>query len=228
MSRTGEFIYMRTMGYLDIDRDTNQVRTFVCVNTLVSEGEGKRLIEEMKQRFTIMIQGAEISSNEPDTPAVENPEQLERAIISLITNLQHRSDSECNLSLDGSPEADAMSEHDSDISRNAKSPPLELIPPKHSSIRTSIVRSIDVVGSSVKGMALDDSDDDEANAIIESSPSSVASSTANVQRNTLSRINDDAMPSSSTQTSPQRSVVTSSQVSFVVVVVHFPNNNKKQ
>lgn len=161
MSRTGDFIYLRTMGYLDIDRDTNQVRTFVCVNTLVAEHEGKRLIQEMKKRFTIMIQETEISSNEPDTPAVENPDQLERAIISLITNLQHRNDFDCSVSLDGTvSEVDTMSEGPDCDSRSVKSPPLELIPPKHSSIRTSIVRSIDVVGSSVKN-GPDDSDDEE-------------------------------------------------------------------
>lgn len=205
MSRTGDFIYLRTMGYLDIDPGTNQVRTFVCVNTLVSEHEGKRLIQEMKKRFTIMIQETEISSNEPDTPAVENPEQLERAIISLITNLHHRNDSECELPLDGSPDIDTMSEgHESDTGRSVKSPPLELIPPKHSSIRTSIVRSIDVVGSSGKGG--DDDDDDEYESMTQPSP---ACSTA-AQSNNI--ITDDTISSNSTQLSPQR-MATTKQVS---------------
>lgn len=199
MSRTGEFIYLRTMGYLDIDRDTNQVRTFVCVNTLVSEHEGKRLIQEMKKRFTIMIQETEISSNEPDTPAVENPEQLERAIISLITNLQHRNDFDCGASMDGAvSDVDTMSEGPDCDSRSVKSPPLELIPPKHSSIRTSIVRSIDVVGSSVK-CDPDDSDDEEHR------PASTASSAAGQPLTDVSEATITSNPMA--QTSPHRTAL---------------------
>lgn len=139
---------------MDIDRDTNQVRSFVCVNALVEEEEGKKLVREMKKKFTIMIQETEISSNEPDVPTVENPAQLERAIISLITNLHHgpgSSGSGSGGKMIESPDAQGSSDgHESDTSRSVKSPPLEIIPPKPSSVKTSILNSMDVVNATLK------------------------------------------------------------------------------
>lgn len=149
MTRTGEFIYLRTRGYLDIDRDTNQVRSFVCVNALVEEEEGKKLVREMKKKFTIMIQETEISSNEPDVPTVENPAQLERAIISLITNLHHGPGSVGKMIESPDPQGSSDG-HESDTSRSVKSPPLEIIPPKPSSVKTSIMNSMDVVNATLK------------------------------------------------------------------------------
>lgn len=206
MSRTGEFIYLRTRGYLDIDRDTNQVRTFVCVNALVGEDEGKKLIREMKKKFTIMIQEAEISTNEPDVPAVENPAQLERAIISLITNLHHANaigSSGSVSGLDASPEAQSSNDgHESDTNRNVKSPPIELIPPKPSSIRTSIVRSMDVVGSSIKGSCRsNDEDDDDSEDDVDCNSGNV-SETNFIDPNSIENsMNDAAASSSSTRAS---------------------------
>lgn len=54
LSRTGQFIYLRTYGYLEID-ETGAVESFVCINTLVSEEEAKRLIKEMKDRYSAII-----------------------------------------------------------------------------------------------------------------------------------------------------------------------------
>lgn len=179
MTRTGHFIYLRTRGFLDIDRDTNQVRSFVCVNTLVDEEEGKKLVKEMKKKFTIMIQETEITSNEPDVPAVENPVQLERAIISLITNLHH----ENQQNLSNSPETQASNDgHESDTSRSVKSPPLEIIPPKTSSIKTSIVNSLPVVNSTIRQTEqYSSSDTDDDKATLKKSTKVVRSSV--VQRN---------------------------------------------
>lgn len=152
MARTGEFIYLRTRGYLDVDRDSNQVRSFVCHNALVDEEEGKRLVREMKKKFAIMIQETDFAPSEPDVPAVENPVQLERAILSLITNLHNTptssvddvvpSPADTHYSTDG---------HESDTN-HAKSPPLNLIPPKPSTIRTSITKSVNIVVSASKGI----------------------------------------------------------------------------
>lgn len=35
-TKNGGFIYLRTHGYLEFDKDTQTVESFVCVNTLVS------------------------------------------------------------------------------------------------------------------------------------------------------------------------------------------------
>lgn len=52
-SRTGRFIYLRTCGYLELSNGV--LESFVCVNTLVDEEEGNRLIKEMKERYSVMI-----------------------------------------------------------------------------------------------------------------------------------------------------------------------------
>lgn len=53
-SSNGQFIYLRTFGFLEID-DQGIVESFVCVNTLVSEHEGKQLISDMKKRYCALI-----------------------------------------------------------------------------------------------------------------------------------------------------------------------------
>lgn len=214
MARTGQFIYLRTRGYLDIDRDTNQVRSFVCVNSLVDEDEGKKLVKEMKKKFTIMIQETEISTNEPDVPAVENPVQLERAIISLITNLSHHPSI---TEMAASPETQGSDGHESDTNRSVKSPPLEIIPPKPSTIKTSIVRSMDVVSTTVKGIY--DSDGDEETMSMRSPKSNIAprpsvlqrTSTAEESRSTPSSSSSSAPASTSTSTSTS-TIVSRSQM----------------
>lgn len=183
MARTGQFIYLRTRGYLDIDRETNQVCSFVCVNALVDEDEGKQLIREMKRKFTIMIQETEIATDEQDVPAVENPVQLERAIMSLITNLHHAGSTNESIA---SPETECSSDdHESDTNRSVKSPPLEIIAPKPSTIKTSIERSMNVVSSTMKYIPDDSTNDivDNKNAIKKlSSKSTTKSTTTTVVR----------------------------------------------
>lgn len=205
MTRTGSFIYLRTRGYLDIDRDTNQVRSFVCVNALVDEEEGKKLVKEMKKKFTIMIQETEITSNEPDVPAVENPVQLERAIISLITNLHHNDTA-------GSPETQgSIDGHESDTNRSVKSPPLEIIPPKPSSIKTSIVNSMPVMVNAThkhteRSDSMSDAEDDKSAV---KKVTRVVRTTSVVQRNANAK-DDKAKPTKSTMGIASSSFSTSS------------------
>lgn len=205
MTRTGDFIYLRTRGFLDIDRESNQVRSFVCVNALVDEDEGKKLVREMKKKFTIMIHETEISSNEPDVPAVENPVQLERAIISLITNLPSDSGAaspETQSSVDG---------HESDTNRSVKSPPLEIIAPKASSIKTSIIGSLDVMKPSSVHAKNASSDSEDDKSTVKKTTKVVRTSV--VQRNGKLNSDDETITSnrtklngsSSTTTSPMKS-----------------------
>ena len=140
MARTGQFIYLKTRGYLDIDRDTNQVRSFVCHNILISEEEGKQLIHEMKKKFAIMIQDCNYPAIECDEPAVENPVQLERAIRNLVTFNPTDLD-EHNLS----SQAHVDHEVASDAGRSTSSPPLAYIAPKLDSIKVSIDKSVKVI-----------------------------------------------------------------------------------
>lgn len=73
LSRTGQFIYLRTYGYLEID-DTGAVESFVCINTLVSEEQAKHLIREMKERYSAMIKTS------PEV-CVSIPHQLRHVLI---------------------------------------------------------------------------------------------------------------------------------------------------
>ncbi|XP_018570169.1 aryl hydrocarbon receptor nuclear translocator-like protein 1 isoform X3 [Anoplophora glabripennis] len=96
-SRNGQFIYLRTFGFLEID-DQGTVESFVCVNTLVEDKEGLHLIDEMKKRYSALIsatlpfgnQGA--SSLTPprsndSIDLVEDPQQVEQAVAHLMCNL---------------------------------------------------------------------------------------------------------------------------------------------
>ncbi|XP_018392295.1 PREDICTED: aryl hydrocarbon receptor nuclear translocator 2-like [Cyphomyrmex costatus] len=103
LTKNGEFIYLRTHGYLEIDRDMNTVESFVCVNTMVTKKEGIQLIKEMKMRFSAivsassksLIEDVDINAQPSDLNVqslnskgnVEDPSQLEVAINHLISDL---------------------------------------------------------------------------------------------------------------------------------------------
>lgn len=147
MARTGQFIYLRTRGYLDIDRDTNQVRSFVCHNTLVDEEEGKKLVNEMKKKFAIMIHETDFSTTETDIAGVENPEQIVDAVLSLVTDLQVPGD---YTTMETTIQHQTVEVHDAD--RSVTSPPLNIIAPNRSTIKSSITKSVTVIGSAAKCM----------------------------------------------------------------------------
>jgi len=49
-SSNGQFIYLRTFGFLEVD-DKGIVESFMCVNVLMDDEEGQYYIEDMKKRF---------------------------------------------------------------------------------------------------------------------------------------------------------------------------------
>ncbi|XP_065162211.1 basic helix-loop-helix ARNT-like protein 1 isoform X1 [Atheta coriaria] len=135
LSRTGQFIYLRTYGFLEID-STGIVKSFICVNKLVTEKEGVKLITEMKQRYSPLVKSSPPQlqlTNEEATGSVEDPMELEEAIATLLSNLpspdSETSDQTTHASSDGlrdcpsTPSAGSMSP--CDTSSNASShPPL--------------------------------------------------------------------------------------------------------
>lgn len=144
MSRTGQFIYLKTRGCLEVDEKTRQVHSFVCVNSLVSDEEGRRLIREMKKKFSAIISEAELSAMESDVPAVENPQKLERAILNLITNLNNPA------SYDDDDAASMISDSTTEMEDTRKTP-LAIIAPKHNTIKNSIFKAVGVIGQASKG-----------------------------------------------------------------------------
>ncbi|KOX81146.1 Neuronal PAS domain-containing protein 2 [Melipona quadrifasciata] len=108
-SKTGEPIYLRTHGYLEVDKDSQIVVSLVCINTLVSEEEGIRLMKQMKKRYSAtisetmkaMIQNGDDTSmnlgsdSEPSKNDIDDPSQLEDAITYLVSDLSSPLPEEC-------------------------------------------------------------------------------------------------------------------------------------
>ncbi|KAK4877506.1 hypothetical protein RN001_010012 [Aquatica leii] len=99
LSRTGQFIFLKTFGFLEID-NTGTVESFVCINSLVTEEEGMKLIREMKERYSALIKAETplpITNGGADSSvqSVEDPQELELAIAHLVTNLPLSPGSEC-------------------------------------------------------------------------------------------------------------------------------------
>lgn len=141
MSRTGQFIYLKTRGSLEIDDKTREVHSFVCLNTLVSDEEGRRLIREMKKKFSAIISEAELNAMESNIAALETPAKLESAILNLITNLNNQSSyDDDNISMVSDSTAET------EDTRRTRSPPLAIIAPRLNTIKNSITKAVAVIG----------------------------------------------------------------------------------
>ncbi|XP_049827816.1 uncharacterized protein LOC126267043 isoform X3 [Schistocerca gregaria] len=55
VTKNGQYIYMRTRGYLEFAHGSKDVETFLCINTLLSKEEGEDGLREMKQRFSAYV-----------------------------------------------------------------------------------------------------------------------------------------------------------------------------
>lgn len=192
-TRNGNIIYLQSKGYLEIDKETNKVHSFVCVNTLLDDEEGKRRVQEMKKKFSVII-NTQIPQSTVDVPASEHPALLEKAVLRLIQNLQksdqegaHMGEIEADEYVDEEDDdeedqdegpsdfGDSYSAHQqqphshphqtqqpqqfhpvrshhgpmmaisSHGQGSSKTPPLALVPPEASSVKSSISKSISVV-----------------------------------------------------------------------------------
>lgn len=110
-SKTGESIYLRTHGYLEIDKDSQIAVSLVCINTLVSEEEGIKLMKQMKKRYSAtvsetlkaMIQNEDetsldLSADSPQSStqsSAEDTSELEDAITYLVSDLSSPLPEDC-------------------------------------------------------------------------------------------------------------------------------------
>ncbi|XP_038216878.1 aryl hydrocarbon receptor nuclear translocator-like protein 1 [Zerene cesonia] len=142
MTKNGRFIYMRTRGRLDVDKNTNAVTSFVCTNTVVNEDEGKQLIRLMKKRFKILVNNGDDKDTDEDEASqevneknisVEDPEQLQEVILHLVTNLPSQDDLDSDVT--------------SPSSSDNTTPRLSIIPPKKDRIVKAILKSTFVIGN---------------------------------------------------------------------------------
>ncbi|CAF4751228.1 unnamed protein product [Pieris macdunnoughi] len=139
MTKNGQFIYMRTRGHLDVDKNTNAVTSFVCTNTVVNEREGKELIRLMKKKFMLLVNNGDtkelddinVSEENSSSLPVEDPEQLQEVILHLVTNLPSRDNT------------DNVLDSPNDINYTR----LSIIPPQRDRILNAILRSSFVIGN---------------------------------------------------------------------------------
>lgn len=86
MSRSGHFTYMRTRGFLEIDDATKKVQSFVCLNSIIDEDYGRRMLDEMKKKYSVIV---DLDKHQTETTAVndspvEHPKRLERIVMHLV------------------------------------------------------------------------------------------------------------------------------------------------
>lgn len=87
MSRSGHFIYMRTRGFLEIDKESKNVQSFVCVNSVIGEDYGRRMMDEMKRKYSVIVDMTKQecdSADIKDEAPVEHPKRLERIVMHLV------------------------------------------------------------------------------------------------------------------------------------------------
>ncbi|XP_063837408.1 circadian locomoter output cycles protein kaput-like isoform X1 [Ostrinia nubilalis] len=140
MTKNGQFIYMKTRGRLEVDpAHSRAVTSFVCTNTVVDEHEGKHLIKMMKKKFMLMVNNNEEPPAEEETKdgsdqslSVEDPRQLEKVILHLVTNLP-------------SPQSEEDLRGESPDRSVPASARLAIIPPKKERIVSAIEKIYSVI-----------------------------------------------------------------------------------
>nr|CAD7411926.1 unnamed protein product [Timema poppensis] len=53
--KNGQFIFMRTHGYVEYSKTTHQVESFICVNSFISDEEGLAGLKEMRSRYSASV-----------------------------------------------------------------------------------------------------------------------------------------------------------------------------
>ncbi|XP_013143925.1 PREDICTED: circadian locomoter output cycles protein kaput-like [Papilio polytes] len=86
ITRSGHFIYMRTRGFLEIDPNTKKVQSFVCINRVISQEYGRKMMEEMKRKYSVIVDMENQSERVScvDEAPVEHPKHLERIVMHLV------------------------------------------------------------------------------------------------------------------------------------------------
>ncbi|KAM3968449.1 juvenile hormone resistance protein II [Aphomia sociella] len=169
MTKNGQFIYMRTRGRLDVEQGSRAVTSFVCTNTVVDEVEGRHLIKMMKKKFTLMVNNNEEPPPEEETKEtndsqvipVEDPRQLEKVILHLVTNLP-------------SPEADENPRSVSPERADSPTIRLSIIPPRRERIVSAIEKIYSIISPLPKRPSRTSLCEPKADCIMTASPKMIA------------------------------------------------------
>ena len=62
-TNTGELICLQTKGFLEYNKETKMIESFLCINTLIREEDEARYLNEQKEKFTPYISELQNSSN---------------------------------------------------------------------------------------------------------------------------------------------------------------------
>ena len=75
--KDGRYIHMQSRGFLEYNVATKQVETFLCINTMLTDENGKRSLEEQKKRFTpYILEVQKQKREENDTVELEKVKTL--------------------------------------------------------------------------------------------------------------------------------------------------------
>jgi len=62
LTQTGQYICLQTKGYLEFNRTTNKIETFICINTVVKPEDEEKYLNEQKERFSPFITELEVNA----------------------------------------------------------------------------------------------------------------------------------------------------------------------
>jgi len=61
-TQTGELICLQTKGFLEFNKTTNKIESFLCINTVIRPEDTDRYLNEQKERFTPFITEVQINA----------------------------------------------------------------------------------------------------------------------------------------------------------------------
>jgi len=62
-TQTGELICLQTKGFLEFNKTTNKIESFLCINTVIRPEDSEKYLNEQKERFTPFISQLQINSS---------------------------------------------------------------------------------------------------------------------------------------------------------------------
>merc|ERR1719186_950332 len=98
-TQTGELICLQTKGFLEFNKTTNKIESFLCINTVIRPEDTEHYLNEQKERFTPFITELQInaikSSKEPfGLASVSSADQiLSSSQVSVISKLSPKGSS---------------------------------------------------------------------------------------------------------------------------------------
>jgi len=61
-TQTGELICLQTKGFLEFNKTTNKIESFLCINTVIRPEDADRYLNEQKERFTPFITEVQVNA----------------------------------------------------------------------------------------------------------------------------------------------------------------------